>query len=69
MPLQLLLDRDRKNLSSDCNVPLFFQQLIAHLEKMGLAEEGIFRIPGGMGRMRVRLNFCQKCVLLLDYQS
>lgn len=52
VPLQMLLDRDRKNFLSDCNVPLFFQQLIAHLEKMGLAEEGIFRIPGGIGRMR-----------------
>lgn len=55
VPLQTLLDRDRKK-SVDQNVPAFFQQLVQHLEKKGLKEEGLLRISGAMLRIKELLQ-------------
>ncbi|XP_064597123.1 rho GTPase-activating protein 18-like [Liolophura sinensis] len=49
--LQTLLEYDRKR-QHGCKVPLIFQQLIAHLDKIGLDSEGILRVPGSAGRVK-----------------
>lgn len=54
VPLQNLSDRDRKksNDFSGNSAPMFLQLLIEYLEKTGLKDEGILRVPGAMARMR-----------------
>jgi len=45
--LATLLERDQRITAEDCEgVPLIFQKVLLHLERYGLREEGILRIPG-----------------------
>jgi len=45
--LATLLERDARITAEDCEgVPLIFQKVLLHLERYGLREEGILRVPG-----------------------
>ncbi|XP_069678345.1 rho GTPase-activating protein conundrum-like [Periplaneta americana] len=45
--LETLLERDQQMTAEDCGgVPLIFQKVLLHLERYGLQEEGILRVPG-----------------------
>lgn len=44
--LPTLLTKDQQIVPEECQVPLVFQKLLSHLERHGVREEGILRIPG-----------------------
>ncbi|XP_049773389.1 rho GTPase-activating protein conundrum [Schistocerca cancellata] len=44
--LAALLEKDHQIIGEDCKVPLIFQKLLAQLERRGLREEGLLRVPG-----------------------
>ena len=55
MPLQTLLDHDRKK-NPHLKVPAILNRLIQFLEKTGLDEEGILRVPGSASRIKVKVQ-------------
>lgn len=52
VPLQILLQEDKLK-NERTVVPSFFIELIRHLETKGIKEEGILRVPGNSGRVKV----------------
>lgn len=46
VPLATLVAKDRQILSEECQVPLVFQKILSHLERIGVREEGILRVAG-----------------------
>lgn len=50
--LTTLLEKD-KHINPDCNVPLILQKILEHLEKHGLNEEGILRVPGVLAKIQL----------------
>ncbi|GLH10064.1 Uncharacterized protein GBIM_15053, partial [Gryllus bimaculatus] len=46
VPLAMLLAKDRQITNEECSIPLVFQKVLSHLEKIGVREEGILRVAG-----------------------
>lgn len=51
VPLSVLLEFDRR-IQPDCKVPLVMKKILSHLEKYGLDEEGILRVPGVVAKIQ-----------------
>ncbi|XP_076456710.1 rho GTPase-activating protein 18-like [Babylonia areolata] len=51
VPIQVLLEQDQKRVPGT-RVPIFFQQLVNHLEQEALKMEGILRVPGSVTRVK-----------------
>ncbi|KAM8946109.1 rho GTPase-activating protein 18 [Pelodytes ibericus] len=56
VPLSILLEQDQRRVPGT-KVPLIFQSLIGHIEKVGLNTEGLLRIPGASSRIKA---LCQE---------
>lgn len=51
VPIHVLLEQDQKRVPGT-RVPLFFQELVSHLEQEALKMEGILRVPGSVTRVK-----------------
>nr|XP_061810225.1 rho GTPase-activating protein 28-like [Nerophis lumbriciformis] len=68
VPLEVLLDRDRKK-SPGVKVPVVFQKLLCVLQQSGLRTEGILRVPGSLARLKYLRKELDRCPEELDWST
>lgn len=60
VPLAVLSQREESKKDPDVKAPRIFREMLAYLEKYGLKEEGILRIPGSTPRVKSFREECDK---------